>query len=81
MNSHKIGYQKRKNSTFKYISLFLFGILFALMATQAFTIVTGIENAVQYIKQIVVTSDGTASGTTGVFIEGLSGKVGANRFC
>ncbi|MCF7834900.1 hypothetical protein K9M48_02485, partial [Candidatus Gracilibacteria bacterium] len=26
-------------------------------------------------------SDGTASGTTGVFIEGLSGKVGANRFC
>ena len=48
-----------------------------MLATQALDIDTSLNNAVQYISQIFVTSDGTTNGTDGVFIDGTNGgKIG-----
>lgn len=46
-----------------------------MLATQALDISTSLSNAVQYIQQIVLTSDGSNLWTTGVFIDG-AGKIG-----
>jgi uncharacterized membrane protein len=48
---------KRKKSFPKFAIVFLLGMSFVLFFSNAFTIVTGIENASQYIKQIILTSD------------------------
>jgi hypothetical protein len=48
-----------------------------MLATQAFDINTSLSNAVQYIGQVFVTSDGTPDGTDGVFLDGSNGgKIG-----
>lgn len=48
-----------------------------MLAAQAFEINTSLNNAVQYISQIFVTSDGTPTGTTGIFLDGTNGgKIG-----
>ncbi len=48
-----------------------------MLAAQAFEITTSLNNAVQYISKIFVTSDGTPTGTTGIFLDGSNGgKIG-----
>ncbi|MCF7835215.1 hypothetical protein K9M48_04165 [Candidatus Gracilibacteria bacterium] len=67
---------KKRSLLPKYLIVFLLGISFALFFSSALNIVTGIENATQYIKQIILTSDGTASGTTGIVLDGVNGRIG-----
>ena len=51
--------------------------MLATYATNTLDISTSLDNAVQYISQVFVTSDGTLNGTTGVFLDGTSGgKIG-----
>ncbi len=60
---------------------FIFWSLSVLIFTNAFNIVTNIDNAVQYIQQIVLTSDWTSSWTTWVILDGPSSKVWSDRYC
>ncbi|MCX6823183.1 MAG: hypothetical protein NTX91_04315 [candidate division SR1 bacterium] len=55
------------------MTMFFLGASAVMLATQAFDITTSLNNAVQYISQIFVTSDGTPSGTDGVFLDGTNG--------
>ncbi|MFZ2150765.1 MAG: hypothetical protein WAZ12_00390 [Candidatus Absconditicoccaceae bacterium] len=74
---------KRKNLFPKFTIVFLLGMFFVLFFTNAFTIVTGIENASQYIKQIILTNDGSTKGATGVIIDGniSGGRIGSDLYC
>lgn len=66
---------KKRSLLPKYLIVFLLGISFALFFSSALNIVTGIENATQYIKQIILTSDGTASGTTGIVLDWVNWRI------
>jgi hypothetical protein len=46
-----------------------------MLATQAFNINTSLSNAVQYIAQIIITSDGSNLGTTGIVLDGNGNAV------
>ena len=66
----------------KYVIVFLAGLLLTTLSAYASTTIsTNFTNVVQYIQKLVLTNDGSATGTTGVVIDGLSGKVQANWFC
>jgi len=68
---------KHRSYFFKYMTMFFLWASAVLLATQALDISTSLNNAVQYISQVFVTSDGTLNGTTGVFLDGTSGgKIG-----
>ncbi|MEI7563390.1 MAG: hypothetical protein WCJ39_07255 [bacterium] len=45
-----------------------------VLMTQAFEINTSLQNAVQYIQQIFLTSNGNTSGTTGIILDGEAGS-------
>lgn len=74
---------KTKNLFTKYTIMFLLGISFVLFFTNAFNITTNIENASQYIKQIILTDDGSTKWTTWVVIDWNTsgGRIWANRYC
>jgi hypothetical protein len=59
----------------------MFGISFALFFSSALNIVTGIENATQYIKQIILTENWTVSWTTWVFLDWALHRVWADYLC
>ena len=68
---------RRRSYFFKYMTMFFLGASAVMLATQALDINTSLNNAVQYINQIFVTSDGSPTGTDGVFIDGSNGgKIG-----
>jgi hypothetical protein len=56
-------FTKKRNLFPKFTIVFLLGISFALLFSNAFPIVTGIENATQYIKEIILTNDGRIDGS------------------
>ena len=74
---------KRKNVFPKFTIVFLLGLSFALFFSNALTIVTGIENATQYIKQIMLTSDWSAKWTTWVVIDWYTswGRIWSDLYC
>lgn len=78
-NSHKPF--KKRNSFPKYLIVFMLGISFALFFSSALNIVTWIGNATQYIKQIILTSDWTTSGTTGIVLDWENWRVGTTSIC
>jgi len=65
----------KRNVFPKYVIVFMFGISFALFFSSALTIVTGVWNAVQYIKQIVLTSDGTVGWTTWIVLDWVNQRL------
>ncbi len=72
---------KKRNLLPKFAIVFLLGMSFALFFSNAFTIVTGIENATQYIKQIILTSNWTTSWVTGIILDGINSRISANYWC
>lgn len=69
-----------KNSFIKYAFIFLIGVN-AVYITSAYTnIDTSLTNAVQYIQKIMITSDGSANGTTGIILDGANGNIISNWF-
>jgi hypothetical protein len=81
MNFYSYKPFKKRNLFPKFTIVFLLGLSFALFFSSAFTIVTGIENAVQYVKQIVLTSNGTTIWTTWVVLDWATSKVWATYIC
>ena len=77
--------QGTHNVILKYLTMFFLGVSCVVLTTQAFNITTSISNAVQYINRIVLTSDGSNQGTTGIVLDGtngnasFSGSVGINQ--
>jgi len=65
----------RKNSTFKTITLSVIGLLGLSFFAGAFNITTNLMNTLQYIRQIVLTSDGSNTGTTGIVLDGTNGNI------
>ena len=49
-----------------------------MLTTYGLTIDPGINNSAMYIRKIILTSDGTVSGTTGVVIDG-NGNISADQ--
>lgn len=72
---------KKRNLLPKFTIVFLLGMSFALFFSNAFTIVTGINNAVQYVKQIVLTSDWTVTWTTGIVLDWVNSRISSNYWC
>ncbi len=64
---------KFRTSVFKYLIVFFLWISCVLM-TQAFNIDVNLNNAVQYIQKIFLTSNGNTSGTTGILLDGSGGN-------
>lgn len=60
---------KKRNLFPKYMIVFLLGIFSVVLFTRAINIVTSIDNATQYIKQIIVTSDWTSAWSQAVVID------------
>ncbi len=60
---------KKRNLFPKYMIVFLLGIFSVVLFTRAINIVTSIDNATQYIKQIIVTSDWTIGWSQAVVID------------
>ncbi|MEI7562394.1 MAG: hypothetical protein WCJ39_01345 [bacterium] len=56
--SHKATSHSR-NKIFKYLTVFFLGFSGIALLTQGFNITTNLDNAVQYINKIVLTSDGS----------------------
>lgn len=74
---------KKRNVTAKYFLIFAFWIFSVLFFTNAFSIVTNIDNATQYIKEIILTDDWTAKWVEWVIIDWYTswGRIGSNRYC
>ncbi len=74
---------KRKNLFSKFAIVFLLGISFALFFSNALNIVTSIENATQYIENIILTNDWTAKWTAWVILDWNTswGRVWSQLFC
>lgn len=72
---------RKRNQLSKYLIVFLLGTSFSLFFSSALNIVTGIENATQYIKQIILTSNGAASWTTGIILDWLNWRVWTTSIC
>ena len=67
---------RRRMYFFRYMTMFFLwasAVMLATYATNTLDISTSLQNAVQYIGQIFVTSDGTSNWATGIFIDGTSG--------
>ncbi len=74
---------KRKNLLPKYTIVFLLGIFFVLFFTNAFNIVTDIENASQYIKEIILTDNWNTKWITWVIIDWNTswGRIWSDKYC
>jgi len=74
---------RKKNLFPKFTIMFLLGVSFVLFFTNAFNIVTDIENASQYIKQIILTDDWSTKWTTWVIIDWNTsgGRIWSNMYC
>lgn len=74
---------RRKNLFPKFAIVFLLGMSFVLFFTNAFTIVTGIENASQYIKEIILTSEWSSKWNTWIIIDWYTswGRMWSNLYC
>jgi hypothetical protein len=62
-------------SSLKYAVLFLFGVSAVYFAFAYTSINTALTNATQYIQNIILTDDGNQSGITGIFLNGVNGKI------
>jgi len=58
---------------FKYFVRFFLGLSWVFFVTNAFTIAPIAPNAIQYIKTIFLTRDGSNTSATGIILEWLSG--------
>ncbi len=76
-------FTKKRNLFPKFTIVFLLGISFALLFSNAFPIVTGIENATQYIKEIILTNDGRIDGSLWVTIDWSTswGRIWSDLYC
>ncbi len=72
---------KSRSSSVKYISIFVLWMFSVLFFTNATNIATNIDNAVQYIKQIVLTNNWSSSWTTWVILDWSNSKVWSDRYC
>ena len=66
--------RKSKTAIFKYLTMFFLWATCITLMTNALEINTRLENVVQYIHQIFLTSDGSNSGTTGIILDGSGGN-------
>lgn len=79
---------RRRSYFLKYMTMFFLWASATILATQAINISTSLSNAVQYIQKIIITSDGSNSGTTGIVLDGSGGNaffigtvaIGTNNF-
>jgi len=62
-----------RTNIFKYLTMFFLGASCVILATQAFNINSSLTNAVQFIRQIVLTNDGSNLSTTGIILDGTIG--------
>jgi len=67
--SQNVGHHRWINF-FKGMTLMLLWASVMVLTAYGLTIDTTFTNSIQYIKSIVLTSDGTASGTTGIVLNG-----------
>ncbi|MCX6823184.1 MAG: hypothetical protein NTX91_04320 [candidate division SR1 bacterium] len=65
---------RRRLYFFKYMTMFFLGVSAVILATQAFEIDTSLNNAVQYISQIILTNDGTNTASTAIELDGSNGN-------
>lgn len=74
---------KKRNLTIKYFLIFVFWMTSVLIFTNALNLVTGIENATQYIKNIILTSDWTASWNTWIILDWNTswGRIWSELYC
>ena len=61
---------RRKNFSFKMITLYLIGLMSLIFVAHGFNVGTNLFNAVQYIGKIVLTSDGSNLSATGIVLDG-----------
>ncbi len=63
---------RRRSYFFKYMTMFFLWASAVMLATQAFDISTALNNSVQYISKIILTSDGSnaITATTGIILDG-----------
>ena len=74
-------YRNKRNRLLKWLTLFFLWASATLLLARAETVINPtISNAVSYMKQIFVTSDGTSNGTIGVVLNG-SGNIWASLYC
>lgn len=71
----------KRNRVLKWLTLFFLWASATLLLAHATTIDPTISNAVTYLKQIILTSDGSSTATTWIFLDGSGGRVGANQIC
>ena len=62
-------------NVFKNLTIFFVGASCVLFLTRAFEIVPDITNVSQIIEKILLTSDGSATGTTGIYLDGSNGNI------
>ncbi|MEI8091094.1 MAG: hypothetical protein WCG98_02335 [bacterium] len=62
--------RNHKITVFKYLTVFFLGASCVTLLTQAFDISMNVNNAIQYIQRIFITSDGTNNGTVGIILDG-----------
>lgn len=72
--SHKATSHSR-NKIFKYLTVFFLGFSGIALLTQGFNITTNLDNAVQYINKIVLTSDGSNQWATGIVLDGTNNSL------
>ena len=66
---------KTRNAVLLFVSIVLgFGSV-AVRAASSINIDTNITNAIQTIKKIIITDDGTQGGNTGLTIDGAGGGI------
>ena len=78
-NSHPKTSFISKFSRGKYAIVFVVGMTSVMLANAYVgyvTIENNVDNAVQYIRNLVLTSDGSQNGTTGIVLNGLNGNAG-----
>lgn len=54
--------------------MFFLWASFVVLATQGFNITTNLGNTIQYIGRIILTSDGSSQGSTGIILDGANGN-------
>ncbi len=54
--------------------MFFLWASFVVLATQGFNITTNLGNTIQYIGKIILTSDGSSQGSTGIILDGTHGN-------
>ena len=66
--------RSRKNlGMIKYLLVAFLGISGIFLITQAFDITTSLSNAVQYVRQIILTVDGSSNSPAKIILDGTTG--------